>query len=100
MINLALLRLIGGVVAISAIIAGLFWIADAIGDAREAQVRAEYEAAIDDANDDTAKTNAAATKVAERDGRTRAKALEDAKAALAGKCPLTANEAVALSQVK
>lgn len=100
MISLAALRIAGFVVAATAALGVLWYIADAIGDVREAKVRAEYEGAIDDANADTTATNAAATKVAERDGRIRIKALADAQSALAGKCPLTAVEAAALTMVK
>ena len=100
MISLAALRIGGFVVAAVTALGVLWYLADLIGDVREAKVRAEYEAAIDAANTDTTAANAAASKVAERDGRIRAQALEAAKTALAGKCPLTAAEALALTRVK
>lgn len=85
---------------VGVVCAALFWLVEEIRMDAQAQERAKYEAAIDDANADTTATNAAASKVAERDGRIRIKALIDAQAALAGKCPLTATEAIALTKVK
>ncbi len=99
MISLAALRIAGFVVAAVTALGVLYYVADLIGDVREAKVRAEYEAAIDDANTGTAAANAAASKVAERDGRVRAQALAAATAALTGKCLLTAAEATALTRV-
>lgn len=78
----------------------LFWLADAIGDAREAQVRATYDQAIDDANSDTVTANDAATKVALRDQRVRDQAVTAYKASLGNACPLTADEAITLSRVR
>ncbi len=99
MISLAALRIAGFVVAAVTALGVLYYVADLIGDVREAKVRAEYVAAIDNANTDTVAANDAASKVAERDGRIRAKALADATAALTGKCLLTAAEATALTRV-
>lgn len=99
MMGLATLRIIGGIAATTVVLIVLYYLADAFREAGRNEVRAEYEAAIDDANADTTASNAAASKVAERDGRIRVKALIDAQAALAGKCPLTATEAVALDKV-
>ena len=59
----------------AAIVAMLFWLADAIGDAREAKVRAAYDQAIDTANTDTIEANDAATKLALRDERVRTDAI-------------------------
>ena len=61
MIGLASLRIAGFVVAAVAALGVLWYVADLIGDVREAKVRAEYEAAIDSANTDTTAANAAAT---------------------------------------
>lgn len=88
------------VAAVTAGLVGLYWIQDAIGDKREAKVRAEYEAVIDETNEDTGKENAAATKVAERDARIRKKALDAAKPMQGGACPLTAIEAQSLARIK
>ena len=99
MISLLTLRFMLWVGAASLAIGALYWGIDKIGDIRETSVRAQYERAIDETNEATAADNEAATRIAMRDARIRGKALSEAKAALAGKCPLTADEALKLSRV-
>ncbi len=100
MISLAALRIVGIVIAASLGIAALYWLADSIGDLREAKVRAAYNRAIDDANTDTVASNDAATKVLLRDQRVRDQAIIAYKSSLGNVCPLTVDEAINLSRIR
>lgn len=100
MISVAVLRIIGVVVAVSLGLAALWWCVDKIGDLREAAVRATYDRAIDSANSDTVTSNDAATKVALRDERVRTEAIATYKASLGTACPLTADEAITLGKIR
>ena len=100
MISIAMLRLVGVVAAVSIGIGALWYLADAIGDAREAKVRASYDQAIDMANTDTIEANDVATKIALRDERVRTDAIAAYRKSLGTACPLTADEATTLGRIR
>ena len=84
---------------IGAVLAGLFFIVDAIGDRREAQVRAEYAEAARKKNIEIGQFNSADDAVAALVDA----ALKDRLAAagqIAGACPATAAQAEALTALR
>ncbi len=100
MISLLTLRFMLWVGAASLAIGALYWGIDKIGDIREASVRAEYAAAIDDVNDETIPDNEKAMAWALRDARLREKAVAAFKASQKGQCPLTADEALKITEIR
>ena len=87
-------------VIMAGVIAGALWfIADAIGDAREAKVMARINKAVERRNVDIAKHNEIDDQVAAVADAARAKALAEAQVLFAG-CPATQEQAQALSRIK
>lgn len=91
----AVLGVVGFVVAIG----GLVWIADAIGDRREAAVWNKINAAIAKTNVDVSKHDELDAKVAAVAEAARAQALAEAKA-VEDSCPANAEQASALSRIR
>lgn len=85
---------------ISGALVGLAWLVDEIGDRREAKVWLKIDAAIAATNEDIGKDNELADRVAAVAERARVKTLDEARRTLAGKCPLSADEAQALARIQ
>ena len=101
MISFAVLRLIGVVVAASLVLGALYYVADAIGDHREAAVRAKIERAIEITNRATDAANGADEETLALAERLRVTALAAAKQLPASpQCTLTGDEALALGRIR
>lgn len=83
-------------------IAVLYWLADAIGDQREAKVWASINAAIEKTNSDIDKQLSIDERIAQVAERARAKALSAALAQTATsiRCPASKLEAESLTAIK
>ena len=88
-----------GLVAFVVVIAGGFWIVDAIGDRREERVWAQINAAIHKTNVDVTKYDELDAKIAAIAEDARAKALAEAKA-VEDSCPANVEQATALSRIR
>lgn len=88
------------VIAASLGLGALFWLADAVGDVREAKVWREINAAIAETNDDIGAQNALADRVKAVADKARSRALDEAKQVKGGVCLLSADEALALSRIR
>lgn len=101
MLTLATLQ--RGLVVLAAIagLASLWWLADTIGDIREAQVRAKIERAIAVTNTETGEANEADEETLALAERIRVAALAAAKKLPATpQCKLTADEAPTLARIR
>jgi hypothetical protein len=78
---------------------GAVWGMDKLMDIARQQVHRDYASAIEGANTDIDAINDEATKFMVVSTRLRDKAVADYKKAMAGKCPLSAVEAEALSRI-
>lgn len=101
MISLLALRFIGVVVAVSLGLGALWWLADKIGDIREAQVRAKIEQAINITNKATDAANGADEETLALAEKLRLAALESAmKLPRKSQCELTTEEASVLGRIQ
>jgi hypothetical protein len=99
----AILRLLQGGLIIASVIAavtGFLWFVDKMMDIREAQVHADYAAAIETANRATDEDAAESTALNEKLIKLRTTAVAAYQAKLKGKCPLSADEATKLGSIR
>lgn len=86
-------------VVASGILAGGYFLVDAIGDRREAKVWAKINAAIEKTNVDVSKHNELDDKIAAIAEDARQKAVTFARQ-VAATCPATPEQAIALSRIR
>lgn len=87
-------------VAIAAgVIGAFFWFCDVIGDRREAKVRAEYDQALAETNQDIEASSEVQQKVAAAARLVREKAVRHALSR-SGQCKMTAQDAADLNRIK
>ena len=84
------------------LLGGLWWISDAIGDAREAKIYRKIEVAISKTNSEIDAQLSLDEKIAVVAQRAREKALAEAQAipAVGPVCPASPEQAAALSRIK
>jgi hypothetical protein len=100
MLTLGTLRL--GLIVVAAIagMVGIYFVFDAVGDLREAQVWAKINKAIAVTNQATGAENEKDEETLALAEKLRGTALAAAKRMQGGKCPLTAEEATALGRIQ
>ena len=88
--------------AVLGILAGLWWVSDLIGDAREARVYGKIQTAIEKTNSEIDAQLSLDEKIAIVAQRAREKALAEAQAipSVGPVCPATEQQAEALSRIR